>query len=308
MQDNFWYIIANPVSGGGATKKRWPQIEQLLQQMGFAYTVQFTEYRGHATRLADDAILKGHRQIMGIGGDGTNHEIINGIVGQTVVPSQEISYAIMPVGTGNDWARAYGIPPDPKKRLEQLLEGKTTTQDIGHITYMRDGVQQQRYFAGVAGLAYDGYIGQALDKDRLTALSRLQYLAMVGQYLFKYKLSEAAISYDGQTARDFFYTINIGLCRYSGGGMQLVPHAIPDDGLFALTFARKLPKYEVLLLTPRFYNGTILSHPQVEGYQAKSIRIDHIGDTPTLLEADGEFLGQTPVEFSMLEKALRIAL
>jgi YegS/Rv2252/BmrU family lipid kinase len=308
MQDNFWYIIANPVSGGGATQKRWPQIEQLLQQMGFSYTVQFTEYRGHATRLAEDAILKGHRNIMGVGGDGTNHEIINGIIGQSFVSPLEVLYTIMPVGTGNDWARTFGIPFDPQKRLERLLEGNTAFQDIGLVKYMRDGQPQQRYFAGVAGLAYDGYIGKALDKDRPTALSRLQYLAMVAKYLFKYELSEAAIQFDGQTARDFFYTINVGLCRYSAGGMQLVPHAIPDDGLFALTFARKLPKYEVLLMTPRFYNGTILSHRKVEGHQAKSIRVDHIGDTPTLLEADGEFLGQTPVEFTLLEKALKIAL
>jgi diacylglycerol kinase family enzyme len=90
--------------------------------------------------------------------------------------------------------------------------------------------------------------------------------------------------------------------------MQLVPQAVPDDGLFALTFARRLPKWEVLLQMPRFYNGTLLDHPKVEGFQAKSIRVEHAGDTPTLLEADGEFLGETPVEFVLLEKALRIVL
>jgi diacylglycerol kinase family enzyme len=87
-----------------------------------------------------------------------------------------------------------------------------------------------------------------------------------------------------------------------------VPQAVPDDGLFALTFARRLPKWEVLLQTPRFYNGTLLQHPKVEGYQARAIRVEQCGDTPTLLEADGEFLGHTPVEFELLEKALTIVL
>jgi YegS/Rv2252/BmrU family lipid kinase len=308
MQDNFWYIIANPAAGGGVMKKRWPEIEQLLQQMNFSYTAQFTEGRGHATRLAEDAILRGHRNLLGIGGDGTNHEIINGIFGQSFTPPSEIRYGILPLGSGNDWARMYGIPNDPAKRLEQLQQGKTTVQDIGLVKYQRDGQTLQRYFVNVAGMAYDGYIGKALNENRLSTLSRLQYLAMVAQYLFKYELTEARILFDGQTVQDFFYTINIGLCRYSAGGMQLVPQAIPDDGRFALTFARRLAKWQVMLLTPRFYDGSILSHPQVEGHQTKSLRVDHMGNQPTLLEADGEFLGETPVEFTLLENALTVAL
>src|SRR5271154_7063101 len=133
MQDNFWYIIANPVAGGGILKKRWPLIEQLLQQLNFSYTVQFTEYRGHAGRLAEDAILRGHRNILGIGGDGTNFEIVNGILGQSFAPPAGVRYGILPLGSGNDWARMYGIPSDPQKRLEQLLGGKTAVQDVGLV-------------------------------------------------------------------------------------------------------------------------------------------------------------------------------
>ncbi|MCC6461558.1 MAG: diacylglycerol kinase family lipid kinase, partial [Saprospiraceae bacterium] len=134
-------------------------------------------------------------------------------------------------------------------------------------------------------------------------------LLMVGRYLFKYRLRHARLLFNEQVVEDHFYTINIGVCRYSGGGMQLVPHAVPDDGLLALTFARRLPKWEVLLQTPRFYKGTILQHPKVEGYQVRKLRVEHdIGKTPTLLEADGEFLGESPAEFTILEKALRVVL
>ena len=131
---------------------------------------------------------------------------------------------------------------------------------------------------------------------------------MVGRCLFDYQLTPARIHFDGQTAEDNFYTINIGVCRYSGGGMQFVPQAVPDDGLLALTFARCLPKWDVLLQTPRFYNGNILSHPKVEGFSAKKITVEHIGSQPTLLEADGEFLGRTPCAFSVLERVLRVVL
>ena len=300
----FWHIIANPAARGGAVERQWPQIERLLQELGFAYSVQFTERRGHAAQLVENALLKGGRHILGIGGDGTNHELVHGLFSQQFVPPSEVSYALLPFGTGNDWARQYGIPSDPRLRLMQLLEGKTVLQDIGLVKYQRDGQTESRYFVNVAGMAYDGFIGQKLIKN--PARNKVHYLLKVAKYLTAYKLSKARIHFDGQVVEDFFYTINIGLCRYSGGGMQLVPHALPDDGLFALTFARKISKLEVLIQTPRFYNGTILQHSKIEGHQVRSIRVEHVGNTPTLLEADGEFLGETPVEFFLLEKALRV--
>ncbi|MCB0545400.1 MAG: diacylglycerol kinase family lipid kinase [Saprospiraceae bacterium] len=307
MENPFWYIIANPNAGAGAVGRRWSAIERTLQELGFSYTVQFTNAPGHASRLAQDAILNGHRYLLGIGGDGTNHEIVNGIIGQRFAPSAEVCYALLPSGTGNDWARQYGIPSDPQKRLERLLQPELRYQDIGLAKYISGGRQEQRYFVNVAGMAYDGFIGQKLTEHRVS--NRLHYLLLVAQYLMQYRLRKARIHFDGRVAEDFFYTINIGLCRYSGGGMQFVPQAVPDDGLFALTFARSIPKWEVLLQTPRFYNGSLLEHPKVEGFQARSIRVEHRhGDAPTLLEADGEFLGETPVEFILLEKALKIAL
>ncbi len=306
MEQPFWYIIANPTSGGGNVQKHWSAIERLLQELGFSYSVHFTERPGHAARLAEDGILKGHRYLLGIGGDGTNHEIANGILNQTFVATTEITYALLPIGTGNDWSRMYKLSFHPKQRLQDILVGKTVFQDVGLVKYQRDGKQEQRYFVNVAGLAYDGYIGKQMVQHRVT--NRLQYLVLVMQYLFRYRLTKARIIYDQQQIEDFFYTINVGICRYSGGGMQIVPQAIPDDGLFALTFAHRLPKWEVIAQTPRFYNGTLLRHPKVKGYQARSIRVEAANDAPTLLEADGEFLGETPVEFVLMEKVLRIVI
>ncbi len=281
-------------------------IEQLLQEMGFSYNVQFTERRGHASRLAEDAILKGGRYILGIGGDGTNHEITNGILGQNFVPSSEVYYALLPVGTGNDWARQYGISAVPRQRLERLLSLQTVMQDAGLVEYFAEGETRKRYFINVAGMAYDGFIGKKLTQK--PAQNRLHYLLMVAQYLLEYQLTGARILFDGQAVEDKFYTINIGLCRYSGGGMQLVPHAIPDDGLFALTYAGALSKAEVLLQTPRFYDGSLLKHPKIGSAQVRSVRVEQTGDSPTLLEADGEFLGETPAVFTLLEKALKVVL
>lgn len=302
-----WYIIANPAAGNGSVGRHWPHIEALLQELGFSYTVRFTEHRGHAIRLVDDAALNGRRHILGLGGDGTNHEIANGILRQPHVPPTDITYALLPIGTGNDWARTYGVSHQPRERLRRLMTGETVLQDAGKVCYRQeDGQTAERFFVNVAGMAYDAFIAQKLEKHKF--VSRFQYLLMVGQYLFEYQLTPARLHWSEGVAEDSFYTINVGICRYSGGGMQLVPHAVPDDGLLAVTYARRLPKLEVLLQTRRFYNGSLLSHPKVGSFQTKSLHVEHLGDVPTLLEADGEFLGTSPAEFSILEKSLRIAL
>lgn len=307
MEQPFWYIIVNPAAGAGAGERQWPRIEALLQELGFSYTVQFTERRGHAIRLVDDAVLRGHRHFLGIGGDGTNHELVNGIMAQATVPSSEIAYALLPVGTGNDWARAYAIPANPRARLQRLLEGRTVLQDVGLVKFMRDGQPDQRYFTNVAGMAYDAYLVAQLEK-RPRRPSKLVYLGLIVKHLFDYSLQRARLRFDGRVEEDLFYTINVGICPYSGGGMRFVPQAVPDDGLLALSFARSLPKWEVLVQTPRFYNGTILKHPRVEGFQVKTLRVENLSDQPLLLEADGELLGEAPADFSVLPGALRVAL
>ncbi|MCC7245572.1 MAG: diacylglycerol kinase family lipid kinase [Saprospiraceae bacterium] len=307
-EDNHtWHLIVNPKAGRGKVQKIWPDIESALQACNIPYSVKFTEYAGHAVRLVDDIVLRGGRNIMGVGGDGTNHDIINGIMQQTWAPPASIRYTLMPGGTGNDWARMYEIPADPLARMRKLLSGATAWQDIGQIEYVKNGETGSRYFVNVAGLAYDGFIGEKLSKNPVK--NKADYLFRVAQYLFEYEPSKALLEFDGQSVENRFYTINIGLCKYSAGGMQLVPQAIADDGLFALTYALSMPKLEVLLQTARFYNGSLLQHPKVTGVQAREIQVNHApGMPPLLIEADGEYLGQTPVKFTLFEKALQVAL
>lgn len=302
-----WYIIANPSAGSYSVQKRWPAIEAALQANHFEYKVVFTEKMGHAVALVEEGIRAGYRQIMGIGGDGTNHEIINGIIAQKIVPSQEITYALLPIGTGNDWVKNYNIPQNYKKWLPLIQQGKTTLQDIGLVKYYKDGQAQQRYFTNVAGMAYDGFVVQHIESNKDKVVGQLGYLWNIIKCLWLYELSKARITFNGQVIEDDFYAIAVGICRYSGGGMQFVPQAVADDGQLALTYASRMSKLSVILNTPRFYMGTIANAREITTHQTKHIKVEGIG-VPVLLEADGEFLGETPVEFEILEKVLRIVV
>lgn len=304
-----WGIIANLTAGGGAVKKHWPTIEATLKAGLPVAQVWFTEYPKHAIELVEKAVEAGYRHLIAVGGDGTNHEVANGILTQQTVAPQEITYALLPVGTGNDWARMYGIPHTLKPWVEMVRAGKTRFQDAGKVEYRenqdRNGV---RYFVNVAGMAYDAFIVQYAESRRNQSAGRFYYLLMILWCLFRYRHVKSAVQFGDTQVEDYYYTINIGICRYSGGGIQMTPHAVPDDGLLALTLAGCISKLGVLLATPRFYNGSISKHRKVSTFQVGEVLVEAAGEAPVLVEADGEFLGQAPAKFSVVASALRIVV
>lgn len=306
MSPRKWFFIVNPAAGNGLVQKRWPGIQAILDSLLWRYEVGITKHRGHAAELAREAVRKGFRYIAAVGGDGTNNEVVNGLIRQKTVPLHEIVYTLLPIGTGNDWIRTHGIPRDLKQWLFMVVREHTVLQDVGVVQYQSEGETQTRYFVNVAGLAYDAYVVRFAEQRKSKFGGRLVYLALIVYCLLRYKLSKATVRFDGQEETGYFYTINGGICRYSGGGMQVVPHAQPSDRLLALTLARRLSKLGVLLNTWRFYNASIGKHPKVSLHQVKTIEVDSAGPEPVWVEADGEFLGQTPVILYIAQEKLRV--
>ncbi len=302
-----WYIVMNPVAGGGKASKEWDKMVNLFNKHQMSFEVGKTKDKDHAIDLTISAIEKGYRNIIAIGGDGTNNEVVNGIFKQTKVKPSEIKYTLIPVGTGNDWIRTYKIPKNYKKWIPLISQKKTVKQDIGYVTYYSEGIQKDRYFVNVAGMAYDAFIGMK-SAEKKGGVSKLVYLSLVISQLFKYKNRKAAVLFENQIVEAEFYSINVGICKYSGGGMQLCPHAIPNDGLLALGYDTGLTKSEVILITPSLFTGNIAKHKKVFAHQVKSLKVEAREETPTLLEVDGEFLGETPCEFTIRENVLNVII
>jgi YegS/Rv2252/BmrU family lipid kinase len=303
-----WCIIVNPMAGNGAVKRKWPKLELKIKAILKDCQIRYTSHKGHGIELSQQAIEEGYRHIIGVGGDGTNNEIVNGIFLQDVVPTTAITYTLLPVGTGNDWVKTYGIPKKIDAWLRMLEAGKTKIQDVGLVHYQAGGQTSKRYFANVAGMAYDAYLVRYACENPGMVSSKIFYLLLLLRCLFQYTLRKAKVFFDGQTDIDYYYSINIGICSYSGGGMQTVPHAIEDDGLFALSLFGPFSKLGVLLNTYRFYNKSVGEHSLVNCYQVKSVRVEAAEKRPTLVEVDGEFLGETPAEFSLIEKGLKVII
>jgi YegS/Rv2252/BmrU family lipid kinase len=299
-------IIVNPNAGVKKGARDWPAIERLLKEDGFIYDAVLTLRRDHAKQIASEYIEKGYRKIIVVGGDGTMNEVVNGIYMQKAVSPSEISLGMIPVGTGNDWCRTFAIPFDYPKAVQILKREKTFLQDVGKISYFKKETQLTRYFINIAGMGYDALVAKKtnLMKEKGKG-GPLTYLFFVFAGLFQYKFIEAIIDIDGQQVfKGEIFSMNVGICKYNGGGMMQVPFAIPDDGLLDVTLIVKTSKFAVLRYAGKLYDGTLVNLPIVKTYRGQTIRIRSTGRL--YLEADGESLGHSPFVYAILPRGLKV--
>lgn len=306
-----WYFIVNPIAGNGRGHKSWQKIQFWLKQANISFDFGISNYPQHSTQLANEAVLKGYRYIAAVGGDGTINEVINGIFAQQNVPTNSITFAVIPVGTGNDWIKTHKIPNHLKKAIQLLIQPKVIQHDVGKVTYHNiDSLEQeQRFFINVAGLAYDAFVTRATKKrPKYGGNSKLYYLYLILRCITQFKATPATISFNGKEISFPFFNITIGQCQYNGGGTTVVPHADPEDGLFALSLFKDVKAWEVVAKAPQFYTGTIVKHKEAVTAQAKEIKITAPKETPAYVEVDGEWLGQSPIEFTMLSAAIKVVV
>ncbi len=303
-----WLFIVNPAAGGGIVGKRWSEAERQLKAANISFDAIFTEKKLHATLLAKQAIEQGCRKLVAVGGDGTGNEVVNGILLQTVCPPEQVAFTIFPSGTGNDWIKMHRIPAKTRLWIKYFQKAVPSIQDVGWLSYQKDSVEHRRYFFNVAGLSYDAYVARRSESRKGKMSSKIVYLFFIFRCLFEFKIPRIRLCFDGQTVDKRLYTVNVGICRYSGGGLQLVPQALPHDGKLALTFVERIPKLAVLLITPLIYLGKIGWHPAVHLHQVEEVFVDSSGQEFVLVEADGEFLGNTPVQMGILKAKLKILI
>jgi YegS/Rv2252/BmrU family lipid kinase len=305
-QPDKWLMIVNPNAGVKKGTKDWPKILKILRDEKVDFDFKLTESKGHATEIASAAIIKGCRNLCVVGGDGTLNEVLNGIALQHEVQWEKITLGMVPVGTGNDWCRMFAIPFDYQKAIRVLKQKKIFLQDAGKVTYYHKEEQLQRYFMNVAGMGYDALVAKKTNILKEKGLGGpLTYMYFVFSSLFQYKFIEAVIEVDGKPAfRGEIFSMNVGICKYNGGGMMQVPFAIADDGLLDVTLIKKTSKWMVVRYARKLFDGSLVNLPMVETFKGKNIRIRSTGRV--FLETDGESLGHTPFTFEILPRCLKI--
>ena len=303
-----WFAIVNPVAGNGKGLTDWPQISKMLRDNHIAFDFVFTEKKFHAIELAVEAVSGGYRRVIVVGGDGTIHEVVNGIMIQQEVPSTSVLLAVIAVGTGNDWIRMFGIPRKYSDAIRAIVDGHSFLQDIAQVSYYKCNVQHRRYMANVAGLGFDAsvnkYYNRLKDEGR-----RGNWIYKWGMFkvILGFKTTRMKVAIDGQTVMDQpVFSSTIGIGKYNGGGMMQMPHAIADDGLLDVTLIRKMSKLRVLANFRSLYNGKIYNIPKISHRRGRRIEVESYPESA--IEVDGEALGYSPFTFEVIDRAVQVVV
>ena len=301
-----WLVIVNPNAGRGRGLKDWSLISSLLRKYDIPFHPEFTNAKKHAIDLTAGGIAKGYRKIIAVGGDGTMNEVVNGCFEQKVCSSKSLAIGMITVGTGNDWGKMFGIPTDYKGSVRILKKEDTILQDAGVVRYFIGEKQEKRFFINIAGLGFDALVVRRTNaqKDRGMGGKTLYFWNLLTS-LITYKHISTNIVIDGKKYNNKLFTMSLGIGKYSGGGMMQTPNAVPDDGLFDITVIKKIGKGDVIRNLKMLYDGTILNHPKIDGYTGKDVMIE-TAEKPIHVEADGESLGHSPIEFKIIPKCINV--
>jgi diacylglycerol kinase (ATP) len=299
-------LIINPTSARGKMRERWRAIEATLRAENFVFDFAFTERPWHTVELTRAALAAGSDLVVAVGGDGTLNEVVNGMFDTNGTPiNPSAALGIIPSGTGGDFARTAGIPRDPLSAARHLARAtQTRPLDIGEMIYERDAKAMRRFFVNVAGMGFDAEVIEHTERGGKRGGGTIPYYSALVTTIWRYRNKQVVVRMDDQRIEGRMNSVVVCNGKFFGGGMQIGPNATLDDGLFHVIILGDLGRLEVMLNTPRLYNGTILEHPKVSEYRARTVVIE--AKQRMLIEADGEFIGPGPATFRIQPAAVQL--
>jgi YegS/Rv2252/BmrU family lipid kinase len=295
-----WLVIVNPASGRPDGGAGWRAIQAALRGAGVAFDVIHTAQPGHGAEIARAALLRGRRHLAVAGGDGSVNEVVHGIMNAGLADTREVTLAVIPTGTGNDWARTLGITRRPADIARAIAGGRTMLHDVGAID-LSGRNPARRWFINVAGAGYDAYVTERVPRPVPGAFTYLK-IALAG--LARYRAPHFRIVADGETIEGPMLLAFVANAQYCGNRMHVVPTARTDDGQLDLLAVRELSLLTVLPKLVKLYSGRILGDRAVRHLRAARVSIET--EPPAVIQADGQIVGRTPAEFSLRTQALRV--
>lgn len=283
-----YFFIVNPVAGKGRAKKAWERLLPLLERRRTDFGYALTKAPGEATHMARDVVEAGYEVVVGVGGDGTLQEIAAGLPPEGIL-------GIIPAGTGNDFSHNLNIPRQPEQAFEALFRSRPLAIDRCRAN--------GRPFLNVAGVGFDAKVAREVKEKGGVGRGALPYLLAVFRQLAVHRNYPVRLHLDGRVIETTALLVAVGNGQYLAGGMHICPRARLDDGLFDVCIAGDIGKLDTLINLVRIFRGTHIRHPKVAYLTAREVRIEGDGIPG---QADGEPIGETPIEFRLEPGALRV--
>jgi diacylglycerol kinase (ATP) len=285
-------VILNP--GAGSVDEAGA-LREAIKRLGDV-SLQETAEPEEATRFAARAVEDGCELVVAAGGDGTINEVVNGLSHNWA----QAKLGILPLGTGNDFARTIGAPTDIDAAIEAILRDECRPIDI--VCAESD---QTRYFVNVSSGGFSGLVDENLTDELKSAWGPLSYLRAAVASLPDLTNYHTTIQYDDEEPQQLLaYNLVIANARYVAGGVPIAPEAILDDGKVDVIVIPAASMPRLALIVPSIWLGRHLDNPDVIFRRASRLRVD--AQPGMWFNTDGELVGNEPITFTVLPRALRV--
>ena len=290
-------IIFNPSAAYGRSVKKLADIKARFGQLGIDTKFMPTTHPGHGSELVATTDLSGFDGVVAAGGDGTIFEVLNGLYRHP--KPVRIPLGMLPIGTGNAFARDLGLQPDEwPKAIDLLHRARTRQVDVGHVR----SADRSYHFLNIVGMGFS--VDAGISALKLKFLGNTAYTLATLWQVLKLKTYPLVMEIDGEMVRSENVFVTISNTRYTGTHFLIAPDAVIDDGLLDVTILEGLSRRRLLKLFPTIYAGRHVEYQEVSTH--KAARISICSPQAMLLGPDGEFCGHSPVEITCLHQDLTI--
>ncbi len=288
-------LIINPTAGRGKAGKQVPEIRRLLGSKAANWVWHYTQKSGDATALARAEAQRGVRLVVAVGGDGTLHEVANGVLGTGATAG------LIPFGTGNDFARSLGLYGSLEAACSALTTGVVRHIDMGVIEGA--GTDGPRHFLVLSGTGYDARTARTVNEGVRHLSGPLAYVWGAILTLRTFEPFALTLTLDDDPPRYVeAMFVSFANAETTGGGMKIAPGAVVDDGWLDICLVETVPKLTLLYELTQVFSGKHVNHPAVTMLRARTILVD--ADPPQPLLIDGEVRGTTPAKITLLPGVL----
>ena len=317
---DIWFAVLNIYAASKRAESYWRNAEKKLKETGVVFHGNRTGRSGNAMEITFDACMAGYRKFIAVGGDGTVHDVMNGIASYldwvketgSALNFSDFTLSVIPVGSGNDWIRSTGVPKNVCAAAEVLAAGNIGCQDVVRMSVLdeNDAEVSCSYMINVGGIGLDSRICEHVNYLKTQGKrGRILYLTSLFHAIRNRKSSNVKVVCDGRTVFEGpFYSIAFGVGMYSGGGMRQTPSAVLDDGLLDVTIIPELPMKRIIREVWRLFDGTFNEVPELVTGKYKEITVFPLGSSMELVEVDGEVVGKGKSRFKVVESQINIVL
>jgi YegS/Rv2252/BmrU family lipid kinase len=301
-------FVVNPHSGNGKTGREWPRIRRLAEEILGTFETFITTGPGDATVLTRNSLCGDAEVIVCVGGDGTLNEVVNGFFDNNEPIRQDALLGFLPNGTGCDFPRSFPVSSETKTALESIRRRSTKTMDLGRIRFKNhQGDQSIRYFHNITSCGLGGEVVERVNRTSKACGPFLTFIAATLKALFQYKTKTIRIKIDDndEITKEALH-VAVANGRYQGGGMQVAPEALFDDGLLDVTVIDSMSIPVVFWRLPNLYNGKIREISQVFSTTAKKVSLS--SDERVLIDIDGEQPGVLPADVEIVPAAITMIM